>query len=54
MRWFDKAAEELERDLEEGAITQEEFRRYMADLRAELQDAASEAARETYDDYMGN
>lgn len=51
MNWFDKAAEELEADLENGLISQEEFRAQMRDLNAEFQDARYEAAQEAYDSY---
>lgn len=49
--WFDKAVEELETDLENGLMTQEEFRTAMRDLNAELRDARAEAAHDAYNDY---
>lgn len=47
-RWFDRAEEELERDLDEGRMTQAEFRVAMRDLRRELEDSANEAAERAY------
>jgi hypothetical protein len=51
--WFDKAAEELERDLEAGHISLAAFREAMSELNAELRDAQHEAAEEAYDNYYG-
>lgn len=53
MDWFDKAAEELESELESGNITPEEFRFEMSNLRAELREHASEAAESAFNDVMG-
>lgn len=51
--WFDREAEALEQQLANGEISSKEFHREMAELRRALRDAASEHAREAYDDYMG-
>lgn len=49
--WFDKAVEELEAELENGLISQEDFRQEMKALQAELRDARTEAAQDAYDNY---
>jgi uncharacterized membrane protein len=51
MDWFDRAAEELDEQLENGEITDKEYRIEMAYLRAEYRDCAQEAAQDTYDSY---
>ena len=53
MNWFDKAVDQLEEDLEEGIITDKEFRDEMRSLRAELQGQAEEEAEQAYNDRMG-
>lgn len=53
MDQFDKAVEALERDLENGTITRQEFEKELRMLRADFQCAAEEEARRAYDDAMG-
>lgn len=36
--WYDKAMEELENELADGELTFQEYRRYVRDLEAELDD----------------
>lgn len=52
--WYDKAVEELETDLDEGKISETEFRAQMRSLHDELKSGAEEAARETFNDHMGH
>lgn len=51
---FDRAAEQIERDYEQGIITSAECQEAMSDLRAEQQEYADECARHAYDNAMGN
>lgn len=53
MDWFDRASSELEQELENGNLTQQEFNREMANIRAELREEAADAAEEAYNDAMG-
>lgn len=53
MDWFDRAADQLEKDLDDGVIDHQEFGQEMAHLRAELRDAAEDAAEEAYRAEMG-
>ena len=50
--WYERAEEELERDLEEGRLTLKEFNKSMRDLRMELEEEASRSAQEAYDREM--
>jgi hypothetical protein len=50
-KWFDNAVEGLERDLEEGAISQEEFKTLMRELQKELREGAEEAAEQARQNY---
>ncbi len=52
-RWYDRAVEELEKQLDNDLITREEFNREMRELNAELREAAREAANDAYNDYIG-
>ena len=52
-RWFDKAVEELEGELDRGGISQKEFNAEMRDLQAEFRDAAWEAGEPAREDYQG-
>lgn len=49
--WYDRAYEELERQLDEGEISQEEFRTELRYLRDELESCKQEAAQDAYDNY---
>ncbi len=51
MDWFDRACEDLENQLEEGVITNAEYRAEMRCLRDEYEACAQEAAQDTYDSY---
>lgn len=51
--WFDREEEILERDLEDGRITQAEYNAAIRDMRREMEDRAREAAQETYEREMG-
>jgi len=53
MRWFDNAVDQLEKDLDEGVISDKEFRDEMRNLNAELEQQAHDAAEEAYNDAMG-
>lgn len=53
-RWYDKEVKELEKQYEEGYITQEEFRDLMRDLNNELRDEAEQNAERAYNDTFGN
>lgn len=50
-RWYDKAVEELEKEYDEGGMSNEDFREAMRDLDAELRDAADQAAEQAREDY---
>ena len=52
MDWFEKAEDELVEAVNNGEISQKEFRREMSDLRAELRMQAEEAAEEAYHDVI--
>jgi hypothetical protein len=51
-RWFDRAVEELEQELQDGLISQAEFNAQMRDLNAEFRDAAYEAGEAAREDYL--
>lgn len=51
MHWADRAAQEIEKEYEEGSISYKEYREQMLDLRRELEDARYEAAYDAYDKY---
>lgn len=53
MIWYDKAVEQLEDDLDNGLISNDEFRSQMRDLNDELRGSAEEAAEQAYNDTMG-
>jgi hypothetical protein len=53
MDQFDRAMDDLERDLEEGVITRQEFDKELRLLRESFQAAAEEEAQRAYDDAMG-
>ena len=46
---YERAEEELERDLEEGRMTLKEFNKAMRELRMEPEDSAARAAQDAYD-----
>lgn len=48
-REFDREADRLERELECGSITYEEFNEAILDLERSYQDAAESAARDAYE-----
>ena len=54
MHWYDKAVERLENDLDDGLISNEEFREEMRQLNWELREQAEITAEEAYDDVTGN
>lgn len=49
--WFEKASEQLEKEYAEGKIDFGEYHNEMRELRRELDEAAREAAQDTYDNY---
>lgn len=53
MDWYDRAVEEVERELDAGHITQEEYHKVMRELRYDLEGAAEEAAETARRDVMG-
>lgn len=46
LRWFDRAADQLEQELADGLITNAQFHAAMADLRRELRDQHAEEREE--------
>lgn len=46
---FDREEETIEREFEEGTITEKEYREAMSDIRRGYREAAREAAQEAYD-----
>ncbi|GAB2620155.1 hypothetical protein [Novilysobacter erysipheiresistens] len=52
-RWYDRAAEQIDADYDDGLIDSREHHEQMRDLNAELREAAEEEARQAYDGYMG-
>lgn len=50
--WYYKAMLELEKDLDEGVITDSEFRKHMRDLNGELRECAEQAADQAFHDVM--
>jgi hypothetical protein len=50
--WYERAEQELERDLEEGRMTLKEFNKAMRELRMELEESAARASQEAYDREM--
>ncbi len=53
MNWFDKAADQIEQEYEDGFIDMHEMHSQLADLRGEMQQEAEEAAEQAYSDAMG-
>ena len=51
---FDREVEQLEKLLEDGLITQEDFRREMKELRSDYRAAAEDAAAEAAQKEMDN
>jgi uncharacterized coiled-coil protein SlyX len=49
--WYDRAYEELEKMLEDGDISQEEFRKELRYLQDEIEDCRQQAAEEAYNNY---
>lgn len=54
MNWYDKACEQLDEALNNGEITQKEYREQMRDLREELRAGAEEAAEQARDNYYSS
>jgi hypothetical protein len=50
---FDRAAEQIERDYDQGVITSDEYQEVIRDLRADAREYAQECADKAYDDAMG-
>jgi len=53
LHWVDKAERQLEEELENGMISEKEFRDQMRDVRAEHKQEAHDAAEQAYNDTMG-
>ena len=53
MDWYDRACAELDKQFNDGELTESEHWREMKNLNADLKDRANEAAQEAYDDAMG-
>jgi len=51
--WYDKAEDRLEKELENGEITDKEYKQQMRDLNAELRGQAEEEAEQAFNDVMG-
>ncbi len=51
MDWFYKAEQQIEDDYEAGFISTEEYHEEMRSLRAEYEQAAQDAAAETYNSF---
>lgn len=51
MEWFEKAELQLGADLDNGDITEDEYKQYMSDLLAEYEQARCDAAEEAYNNY---
>lgn len=52
-RWYDNAERQIEKMLEDGQISDEEYVQEMRELNRELQDAADEEAERAREDYLG-
>jgi len=52
--WVDKAEKQLEEELENGEISDKEFREQMKDVYAEYEQEGQDAAEQAYNDVMGN
>lgn len=50
-RWADKAAEQLDQEMENGEISQSEYNANMRDIEAECRQGAEDAADQARDDY---
>ena len=53
MDWYERAMKQIEKELDDGMISEDEFREQMADLDAELQQEAEDAAISAYNDVAG-
>ena len=51
MHWYDREEANIEKDYEEGYLTEKERREAMRDLNDELQCAKEEAAQQAFDSY---
>lgn len=51
MGWYDKAELQIEKCYDDGVISSEELREQLRDLRAEHEQARSDAAEEAYNNY---
>ena len=54
MNWYDKAVDELERQVDAGEISQKEFHKEMRELNYELESVAEEAADRARRDVLGD
>lgn len=52
-RWYDRAVEQIEKELADGDISPKEYHEQMRDLNAELEESAREAGEQAYNDTMG-
>lgn len=48
-KWYDKEMAQLDKDLNEGLISQKEYDRCVRELDQDYEDAAQDAAQEAYD-----
>lgn len=51
MHWYDNAVKQIEKALDQGHLTDEEFEREMSELNEELEQAKQEAAQSAYDNF---
>lgn len=52
--WYERAEDQIDRDLADGLIDGREYQAQMRDLRLEMEGEAEEASRQAYDNAMGN
>ena len=53
MSWYDREVERIEKDYDEGVLTNEEYDAEMRDLNESLRAEAEERAEAAYNDTMG-
>ena len=53
MDWYERAMKQIEKDFEDGGLSKEEYREAMADIDAELQQEAEDAAISAYNNVAG-
>ena len=51
--WYEKAQEQLDKDYAEGRIDYGTYHNEQRELNRDLREAAEEASRDAYDDYVG-